>query len=150
MSAETEAIIYIVDDDAPVLRALGRLLRSAGMDARPFECARKFLDSEFTDQNACLIADVKMPGMDGLELQQELVESGADLPVILITGFDNDETRALAKASGAAGYFRKPVDDQALLDSIRWALSRRSRNVGRGRATNRFILPRTHPTQGYS
>jgi FixJ family two-component response regulator len=96
------------------------------MEVRPFESAQQFLDSDVTKENACLIADVKMPGMDGLELQQKLVEDGTDLPVILITGFDTEETRALAKRSGAAGYFRKPVDDRALLDAIRWALSRRS------------------------
>jgi FixJ family two-component response regulator len=121
-----KAILYVVDDDPSVRRALVRLLRSAGMSPRPFESAREFLDSDFTAENACLIADVKMPGLDGLELQQKLVEMGVDLPVVLITGFDSEETRALAKASGAAGYFRKPVDDQALLDAIHWALSRRS------------------------
>ncbi len=126
MSAETGTTVYIVDDDVSVRRALGRLLRSVGMDARSFGSAQEFLDSDFTDRNACLIADVKMPGLDGLELQQKLVESGTNLPMILITGFDDEKTRALAKASGAAGYFRKPVDDQALLDAIRWALSRRS------------------------
>jgi FixJ family two-component response regulator len=93
------------------------------MEVRPFESAQQFLDSDFTGENACLIADVKMPGMDGLELQQKLVEDGTDLPVILITGFDTEETRALAKQLGAAGYFRKPVDDRALLDAIKWALS---------------------------
>jgi FixJ family two-component response regulator len=124
VSLEVKTVIYIVDDDASVRRALERLLRSAGMEARAYGSAREFLDSEFTDQNACLIADVKMPDLDGLELQRKLAERGADLPVILITGFDTEQTRALAKDSGAAGYFRKPVDDQALLDAIRWALSR--------------------------
>ena len=124
--AQAESIIYIVDDDASVRRALGRLLRAAGMDVRLFESARHFLDSDFTCENACLVADVKMPGLDGLELQQQLHEKGVDLPVIFVTGFDTEGTRDLAKASGAAGYFRKPVDDRALLDAIRWALSRRS------------------------
>jgi two-component system response regulator FixJ len=96
------------------------------MYVRLFESAQQFLDSDFTKENACLIADVKMPGMDGLELQQKLVEDGTNLPVILVTGFDTEETRALAKQSGAAGYFRKPVDDRALLDAIRWVLSHRS------------------------
>jgi FixJ family two-component response regulator len=123
---EAESIIYVVDDDPSVRRALGRLLRSAGMKVRPFESAEQFLDSEFTDENACLVADVRMPGLSGLDLQKRIVERGAVLPVIFITGFDTEETRALAKQSGAAGYFRKPVDDQALLDAIRWALSQKS------------------------
>lgn len=123
MPKEVAPIIYIVDDDAAVRRAIGRLLRSAGMDVRPYESGQQFLDADIAEENACLIADVRMPGMDGLELQQKLVENGTDLPVILITGFDTDETRALAKRWGAVGYFRKPVDDRALLDAIRWALS---------------------------
>jgi FixJ family two-component response regulator len=71
-----------------------------------------------------MIVDVKMSGMSGLELQDELRAKGSDLPVIFITGFDTPETRDQAKKSGAAGYFRKPVDDQALLDSIQWVLTR--------------------------
>jgi FixJ family two-component response regulator len=125
VAGKAESIIYIVDDDESVRRALGRLLRAMGMDTRLFESAQKFLDSDFTDENACLITDVKMPGLDGLGLKRVLVERGSKLPVILITGFDTEETRALAKEAGAAGYFRKPVDGQALLDSIRWAMSHR-------------------------
>jgi FixJ family two-component response regulator len=122
---ESKPIIYVVDDDESVRRALKRLFRSAGMDVRVSESGRRFLDSEFTEENACLVADVKMPELGGLELQQELIDRGSELPVILITGFDTEETRAQAKKMGVAAYFRKPVDDQALLDAIRWALSKR-------------------------
>jgi FixJ family two-component response regulator len=92
------------------------------MRVESFESASRFLESPFSEQNACLIADVKMRGHSGLELQQMLTARGSSLPVILITAFDTDGTRAQAKKEGVAGYFRKPVDDQALLDAIHWAL----------------------------
>ena len=117
-------VIYIVDDDESVRRAMKRLIRSAGMEAQTFASAHKLLDFELRKHNACMIVDVKMSGMSGLELQDELRAKGSDLPVIFITGFDTPETRDQAKKSGAAGYFRKPIDDQALLDSIQWVLIR--------------------------
>lgn len=119
-------IIYIVDDDESIRRAMQRLFRSVGMDAQVFASAQEFLDSEHRNRNACMIVDIKMPGMSGLELQEVLLASGSQLPVIFITGFDSPETRDQAKKAGAAGYFRKPIDDQALLDSIQWALTRQT------------------------
>ncbi len=121
-----KAVVYIVDDDDSVRRAIRRLIRSAGMEAETFASGGDFLASEFRDQNACMVADVRMPEMSGLELQRKLVERGLKLPVILITGYDTVATRNQAKKIGAFGYFRKPVDDQALLDAIRWALSSQS------------------------
>lgn len=126
-TAETEAIkpiVYIVDDDVLVRRAIQRLIQSTGLEAETFASAQEFLDFEFRDKNACLIADVKMPGLTGLELQQKMLARGYELPIIFITGYDTEQTRELAKRSGALGYFCKPVDDQALLDTINWALSR--------------------------
>jgi FixJ family two-component response regulator len=123
---ETEPIVYVVDDDVSVRQALKRLLSAENMKVQVFESAQELLDSEITDRNACLVADIKMPGLTGLELKQKLVDRGSELPVILITGLDTDETRAEAKRAGVAGYFRKPIDAQALLDAIRWALSRQS------------------------
>ena len=120
---EMSPIIYIVDDDASVRRAMKRLIRSAGMEVRTFASAQEFLDFEYTNQNACMIVDIKLQGMSGLELQKELRARGSDLPVVFITGFDSPETREQAKKAGAAGYFRKPLDDQALLDTIQWALA---------------------------
>ena len=123
MGEETKPIIYIVDDDESVRRAMKRLISSMGINAQTFASGREFLDSDFREQKACLIVDVKMPGMSGIELQKKLVAKGSKLPVVFITAFDTDELRTEAKKTGAAGYFRKPVDDQALLDSIQWALS---------------------------
>jgi FixJ family two-component response regulator len=74
-----------------------------------------------------MIVDIRLEGKSGLELQDDLRAAGSDLPMIFITGFDTAETRDRAKEAGAAGYFRKPVDDQALLDSIHWALAKQSK-----------------------
>ena len=123
---ETNILIYVVDDDASVRQALEMLFFSAGMDVLTFESAEDFLAYEPRDYNACLIADVKMSGLCGLELKQKLTNRGSKLPVIYLTAVDTEETRGQAKNKGAAGYFRKPVDDQALLDAIKWALRRKS------------------------
>jgi FixJ family two-component response regulator len=120
---ERKPIIYIVDDEKSVLKAMKRLILSMGMDVKTFASGQEFLDSGFRDQNACLIADIKMPVMDGMELKQKLVAKGFKLPVIFITAYDTEKIRCKAKGVGAAGYFQKPVDDQALLDSIQWVLS---------------------------
>lgn len=124
MSSELDPIVYIVDDDLSVRKAMMRLMVSAELDARSFASANEFLDSGFRDQHACLIADVKMPGLTGLELNIKMIARGYELPVIFITGYDTEQTREQAKRSGALGYFCKPIDDQALLDTINWALSR--------------------------
>lgn len=123
MREKWKPIIYIVDDEEAVLKAMKQLILSMGMDVETFTSGQEFLDSDFREQNACLIVDIKMPIMSGMELQQKLSAKGSTLPVIFITAFDTDKIRAKAKEAGAAGYFRKPVDDQALLDSIQWALS---------------------------
>jgi len=121
-------IIYIVDDDDSIRRAMKRLIRSVGMDVEVFASAQEFLDSKHRTHDACVIVDIKMPGMSGLELQEVLLARGFQLPVIFITGFDSPETRDQAKKAGAAGYFRKPIDDQALLDTIQWALTKQTHN----------------------
>jgi FixJ family two-component response regulator len=118
--------IYIIDDDDSVRRAIKRLIRSAGMQVLAFPSAEEFLDFECINQNACMIVDIKLQGMSGLELYEELRAKGYDLPVIYITGFDTPETRLQAKNAGAVGYFRKPVDDQALLDAIEWAQAQKT------------------------
>ena len=123
MGEEKKPIIYMVDDDESVRRAMKRLISSMGLDVQTFPSGREFLDSDYRDQNACLVVDVKMPDMSGMELQKKLVAKGSKLPVIFVTAFDTNEIRGEAKKAGAAGYFRKPVDDQALLDSIQWVLS---------------------------
>ena len=131
MPDDSSICVYIIDDDASVRNSMQMLLLSAGMKAIVFESAEAFLASDIRERYTCVITDFKMPGMDGLALQQRLREKGVRIPVIFLTAFDSKEDRHRAFRSGAAGFFRKPVDDQALLDSIRWALSD-LRHSGRG------------------
>jgi FixJ family two-component response regulator len=120
---ESKILIYVVDDDASARQALEMLLISANMEVQAFERAEDLLKCMRREDRACLIADIKMKGLDGLELQQKLAESAIKIPVIFLTALDSNETRQQAKQAGAVGYFRKPVDDQALLDIIQWTLT---------------------------
>ena len=126
MVKQTKPVIYIVDDDPSIRRAMKRLIRSTGMDVQVFSSAQEFLDYKYQKQNSCMIVDIRLEGKSGLELQKDLLATGSDLPMIFITGYDTQETRDQAKKSGAAGYFRKPIDDRALLDSIQWALAKQN------------------------
>jgi FixJ family two-component response regulator len=116
--------IYIVDDEPSVRAAYARLVRSAKMESRTFASVEEFLRADFTDHNSCVISDIRMPGISGTELPGLLERAGYHLPVIFVTAHDTPETRGLAQCAGAAAYFRKPVDDQALLDAISWAINR--------------------------
>jgi FixJ family two-component response regulator len=116
--------VYIVDDEPSICTAYARLVRSAKMQPRTFASVEDFMRAEFTDENACVICDVQFPGKSGLELPVLLGRAGHFLPVIIVTAHDTPETRDLALRLGASGYFRKPVDDQALLDAISWAVSK--------------------------
>ena len=117
------ATVFIIDDDVSLRRALTRLVHSAGMEPQPYPGATEFLQADLSSERACVVSDIRMNGMNGLELHRALKEAGLLLPVIFVTAHDTEETRAQAKSQGAVAYFRKPVDDQALLDAIDWALS---------------------------
>ena len=123
MPDETKILIYVVDDDASVRKALTMLFISADMEVKTFEAAEDLLKCQLREQNTCLISDIKLKGLSGLELKQKLAEREVKIPVIFLTAFDSNEIRQQAKQAGAAGFFRKPVDDQALLDTIQWSLS---------------------------
>ena len=120
---QQRATVFIIDDEASIRTALERLCQSAGLAGRSFESVETFLAADVNDESACVVADIRMPGTSGLVLPARLRESQRNLPVIFVTAFDTPETRTEARVAGAAGYFRKPVDDQALLDAIEWALS---------------------------
>lgn len=130
MPDDSSICVYIIDDDASVRNSMQMLLLSAGMKAIAFESAEAFLVSDIRERDTCVITDFKMPGISGLALQQRLREKGVRIPVIFLTAFDSKEDRQRAFRSGAAAFFRKPVDDQALLDSIRWTLSKLKHSTG--------------------
>jgi FixJ family two-component response regulator len=118
--------VYIVDDEPSICTAYARLVRSAKMQPRTFTSVEDFLSTQLSDSNACVISDVQFPGKSGLEIPILLASSGRQLPVIYVTAHDTPETREIASRLGARGYFRKPVDDQALLDAITWSLGGKS------------------------
>ena len=115
-------MISIIDDDESVRRALHGLMRSVGFAVNVFASAEEFLDSDRLRYTDCLILDVRLPGMDGLELQRHLAASHSEIPIIFITSYEDDEVRARALNAGAVDYFLKPFDDEDLLDAIDVAL----------------------------
>jgi FixJ family two-component response regulator len=110
--------IAIVDDDPSVLRALARLLNTRAMENRTFTSARDFLSALPDGWPECLIVDLQMPGMTGLELQLHLTRSGVRIPTIVITAHNEADTRELCKSAGAADYLIKPLQDTSLLAAI--------------------------------
>src|SRR5262249_38553036 len=106
---EVSPWIAIVDDDPSVLRALARLLRTRAMPAKTFASAREFLTALPDAVPQCLILDLQMPEMSGLELHQHLMRSGTKIPTIFITAYDSAETRQRCEAAGAAAYLLKPL-----------------------------------------
>jgi FixJ family two-component response regulator len=120
------AYVAVVDDDRSVGVALCRLLRTAGIEARAFESGGDFLRSLPDRQPDCVVLDLQMPGMNGLELQQRLKEIAVTLPIVMITGRDEASIHAICMAMGASTYLRKPLDDDDLLDAVQRAISGRS------------------------
>jgi FixJ family two-component response regulator len=119
--------IAIVDDDPSVLRALARLLRTRALSAKTFASAREFLTALPNGVPECLILDLQMPEMGGLELHQHLVRGGVKIPTIFITAYDSVETRRRCEAAGAAAYLLKPLQDIAFFAAIE--ATRRSANA---------------------
>jgi FixJ family two-component response regulator len=117
-------VISIIDDDASVRAAANRLVRSLGYIAHPFASAREFLESSQVDDTSCLIADVQMPGMSGLELQSLLRAQGRVLPIIFITAFPEDSVRKRALDAGAICFLTKPFDGPTLVKYLDEALER--------------------------
>jgi FixJ family two-component response regulator len=121
---EPEPIVFVVDDDDSFCRGVERLLRSVGLNAVMCISGPDFMRHPLPEGPACLVLDVRMPGISGLELQQELVAAGRDLPVIFLTGHGTVPMSVRALKTGAADFLQKPVEDQVLLDAIHQALAR--------------------------
>ncbi len=117
-------IVSIVDDDASVGRSLKRLMKSAGLDSQEFASAQEFLRRDPQDRPGCLVLDVRMPGLSGLDLQKELAVSGLSLPIIFITGHGDIPMSVKAMKSGAVDFLPKPFNEQELLDAIHRAIDR--------------------------
>lgn len=117
-----QTLISIVEDDESLRLALRGLMKSVGFSAAVFACAEDFLASHLLPVTACLIADVQMPGMSGVELHRQLVSSGNRIPVILITAYPDNATRTRALQAGAIAYLAKPFNDDDLLECINAAL----------------------------
>jgi len=115
-------LLSVIDDDESVRESLPDLLREFGFDARAFSSAREFLSSDYLEATRCLILDVAMPGMTGLDLQQELKHRGQEIPIIFITGQKDEGIRKRAFKQGAVKFLYKPFSDTALLDAINVAL----------------------------
>ena len=115
-------LIAVVDDDSSLRESTQLLLRSAGYRAEVFASAREFLDSPRIDETACLMLDVRMPGMDGLELQRFLNETQRQIPIIFITAHATENAEQRARKAGAVDFLRKPVNDEKLLSAIQTAL----------------------------
>ncbi len=117
-----EVKIAIVDDDESVRVATASLVRSLGMSTMTFASAEEFLDSSEALAAQCLIADVQMPGMSGIELQTRLLQTGRRLPIIFITAFPEERIRERAQRCGAIGFLKKPFDGDVMIDCIDRAL----------------------------
>ena len=117
-------LIAIVDDDDSLRKSLDNLLRSVGFRTQGFASAEAFLSSQHVHDTACLILDVRMPGMSGLELQRQLGAANWSIPIIFITAHADDDARAQALAAGAVDFLYKPFREEDLLDAIDVALKR--------------------------
>ena len=115
-------LIVVVDDDAAIREAVQSLLRSVGLRAEGFASAQDFLQSGRLQDTACLIVDVRMPRMSGLELQQQLTTAQCPIPVVFITAHGDAETRSRALRAGAVAFLDKPFSDEALLRAVQAAL----------------------------
>jgi FixJ family two-component response regulator len=121
---QNSRLIAIVDDDESVQRALQDLIESDDLSVLCFGSAQQFLDSEVRLEAACLIVDIRMPGMSGLELQAKLKAEGCRIPIILITAHGDSEMRTLAMGDGAVEFLTKPFNDAVLLQVVHTALER--------------------------
>jgi FixJ family two-component response regulator len=121
---ETPSLVFVVDDEPLVCAALKRLIRSVGLDVQTFASAREFLRADRPDTPGCLVLDVRLPDISGLDLQQKLTEAKVDIPIIFITGHGDIPMSVRAMKAGAIEFLTKPFKDQELLDALQHAISR--------------------------
>lgn len=124
MTAAAAAMVFIIDDDAHIRAAIQGLLKSVGLRSEAFGTAQEFLRSKRPDARSCLVLDVRLPGVNGLDFQQQLADAGVHIPIIFITGYGDIPMTVKAMKSGALEFLTKPFRDQDLLDAIHQALDR--------------------------
>ena len=122
-------VVHVVDDDVDVRKSLGFLLATADFAVRLYESATAFLATEPKDVEGCIVTDVRMPGIDGIEFLRQLKSRGLNVPVIVMTGHADVALAVQAMKEGAADFIEKPFDDQILIDSLRSALNHRSHPI---------------------
>src|ERR671918_1691615 len=136
--SKTSAVVYVVDDDESVRRALGSLIRLEGLAVQTFPSAQEFLAVPRPDVPSCLVLDVKLPGLSGLDLQAELAKGKVQIPIIFLTGHGDIPMTVRAMKAGALEFLTKPFDDQDLLEAIHEAI-KRDRVARRERANLRTL-----------
>jgi FixJ family two-component response regulator len=120
-------LIYVVDDDASVREALSSLIRSVGLRVEAFASAQEFLAHPQADAPSCLVLDVQLPGLSGLDLQQELAKADIQIPIVFLTGHGDIPTSVRAIKAGALEFLTKPFNDEDLLDAIQQGIARNQR-----------------------
>jgi len=126
MTPANDATVFVIDDDARIRAATERLLKSVGLHAESYATPKEFLTRKLPDGPTCLVLDVRLPGMSGLDVQRKLAEEGIEIPVIFITGHADIPMTVRAMKSGAVEFLTKPFRDQDLLDAIQQALQRQA------------------------
>ncbi len=122
--SEPEAIVFVVDDDISVREAVAGLFQSAGLKVQTFASAQEFLARPRADGPSCLVLDVRLPGLDGLDLQQRMAELDLAIPIVFITGHGDVPTTVRAMKAGAVEFLTKPLSDADLLEAVRHAIQR--------------------------
>jgi FixJ family two-component response regulator len=133
MSRKTDQVVFVIDDDVSVRSAISRLLGAVGLEVQMFPSGQKFLAGELPDLPGCVVLDIRLPGLSGLDLQQEMFARGIHYPIIFITGHGDIPMSVQAMKAGAVEFLTKPFRDQDLLDAIRLAI-RRDRAARKKRA----------------
>ncbi|WP_050028881.1 response regulator transcription factor [Verrucomicrobium sp. BvORR034] len=123
-TSDSEPIVFVVDDDASVRRSTERLIRSAGLEVQTFASGRDFLKHPRPERPACLVLDVRMPGLSGMDLQQELGNLGLDIPIIFVSAHGDIPMTVRAIKAGAVEFLPKPVRGNVLVDAVREAIER--------------------------
>src|ERR1044071_7886337 len=123
MSTE-RSTVFVVDDDVSIREALKNLFRSVGLNVKTFATAQEFLSNQHDDLSGCLVLDVRLPGLSGLDLQRQLGEANVQIPIIFITGHGDIQMSVRAMKAGAIEFLTKPFRDQELLDAVQQAIER--------------------------